>query len=362
MKHMLEFKISKHLKSYNGIKILKWEFFSNLKSDNLWEKIITEKDLKINLEGLDLFNHDGVIWIVFISLYRKFKKLHTEISLPFDMRKVSYLKYIGLDEICEISNIDLSNGYKFRDLDEDKLKKKNEREFIHYTRDNCEYSIQRIKLVESIDCENIKHYAEDFIKNILIKRSEYFNPTGQEAFEYFNSFYSSLKEIIQNISDHGFFVNNQNNQKINDIDFYRLGEGMGFVACTPPRKKENYLRFCCSDVGPGLFFTLKNKITRFKLKDEKEAIIEACLYRYFNKDDKIIGLFPVLEYIRSRNGKIKIRYGKIYSILDFSKPLSREIFDNGYSNPTSKWMTSLWQFYQPFPKIPGTHIIIELNF
>jgi len=359
---MIEFKISDYLKpDKKGLKVLKWEFFSNLNNNNIWKKIINEKELKINLNKIDLFNHDGIIWIAFISLYRNIKNFYTEILLPYDMEKVSYLSYIGFEEISEISNTYLSNVHKFVDLAEDRLKKKSEREFKHYQRDNYEYSIQRIQLIDNITCDKITNYAKDYIEDILIKRSD-FNPTGQEAFEFFNSFHTSLKEILQNVSDHGFFIVNQSNQNTNGIDIYRKGEGIGFTSCTPPRKKSRAVRLCCSDVGSGLFSTLKKKITRDKLTDERDAVIEAYLYRYFNKVDGIIGLFPILEYVRMRKGKIKIRFGEIYSILDLSKPSFQDIFDKGYSNPSRKWITHLLQFYHSLPKIPGTHIIIELYF
>lgn len=340
-------KISDYIKPYIQKKYFSWEVFSELKNYDVWEKIFKHDDLQIDLNNIDVLTHDGMIWIAFISLFRDFNNLYTEIILPHNLDKVDYIRYIGFENVRDITHFSFLNEYLFNDI----IKSK-------YRQVRDAFSPQRIQLLNKNTADKIIDSTGSYIKHILQKRSD-FNPTGEEYYEYYIPFYFSLRELILNVVEHGYYANNMKNEDIKREKYE--GMGIGFASCTQPPKKRKYLRFCCTDIGNNFLNTLKTKVHKYKLNNEKDAIIEAFLYRFNFPDEQIKGVFPILKYIRIRHGSFKVRYGKICSILDFSEPKYCKIFDKGYENPTIEWLYSLLKFKEYLPEILGTHILLDLE-
>ena len=84
------------------------------------------------------------------------------------------------------------------------------------------------------------------------------------------------------------------------------------------------------------------------------------MHRYFNKEDGVLGLYPTLKYIRTKNGSLSIRSNNVLVKLDLSKKQYQERFDELYNRPSLDWLTSILKVTNK-PTIPGVHILVELS-
>ena len=328
------FNVSEYIKPNNaGRKIFNWSTLALLKDKVLWDDLLRKNNLVINLENIDIFGHDGIIWIGFISLYRKyFKNLYTQIILPNNEKHIAFIKYIGFDELKDRLGIYFINEYLL-DLTEKEYK----------SRDDEPFSPRRIQLLGEDGLFKSLHYVTKYVSNYLVNT---FNvpETGEEFYKCVQPFTETIREFILNISMHSG---------------YEGKKGIGLFSYTPPPSRYSILRFCCNDIGKGFKYTLRYKNHMRGIKNDRQAIIEALLYRFFNIEEGIEGLYPTLKYIRERSGKIGIRTGSIFSKLDLSTEHYQRIFDKHYNTPSKIWLNELIQFYE-YPKIPGSHVFVDL--
>lgn len=330
------FNVSEHIKIDNkGRIIFKWDTFSLIKSEELWHDLLTEKDLEINLRDIDILGHDGIMWICFISLYRKnINNLYTGINLPDSNKQISFLKYLNFEYLSNKLDI-YYDERKFESADE-----------IYKPRNNLPLSLQKIQIVNKDNWYGINNNANNYITKYLIENYN-INETGEEFFKYVKPFTGTIQELILNIVLHGG-------------DEEGIGEGL--VSYTPSPHKYRIMRFCCNDIGKGFKHTLRYRRNITWIKTDAQAIIEALLYRFYNKKEGVKGLYPVLEYIRYRSGKIGIRTGNKYAEIDLSKNYYKKKFDEYYKVPNYKWLRNLINIdAYHYPKIPGTHIFIDLT-
>jgi len=331
----MSFNVSEHIKPDNKErKIFKWNTFSLIKSKKLWEDLLTEKKLEINLRDIDILGHDGIMWIGFISLYRKtVNNLYTEINLPDNFDQISFIKYLGFNSFTDELGIFFDDELKLEAADEK-----------YYSDDDHPYSLRKIQLVDKNSWRNVMKDSNRYITEYLVKNFNIIE-TGEEFFENVEPFTETIRELMLNIVLHGGSEE---------------GIGKGLVSYTPPPRGYRIIRFCCNDIGKGLKYTLRYRREKTWVKTDEQAIIEALLYRFYNKKDGVKGLYPVLKYIRDRSGKMGIRTGSKYAEIDLFKNYYKMRFDEYYELPTREWLRNLIHF-DNYPKIPGTHIFIDLT-
>lgn len=325
----MEFNLEKYV---DKKKILKWETFNSIKDHQIWEDLLKDEEVNINLKNLNMLTHDGLIWIAYICLFRSVNKNHTFITLPYNTKQIAYLKYIAFDSLIETLNISFTNEYELSSCGDSYLpgKKRN-------------ITLRKLQFVNRTNWASITNGTLDYIKEYLIEKYD-INPLGKDAFEIIPAFTTTLQELLLNIILHG---GNED------------GNGFGFVAHTPYPIKYRYIRYCFNDIGIGFKNTLLAKHS-IKSNNDSIAILNALLYRYYNKKDSIVGLYPILNFIMLRDGRMGIRSGLSYFYIDFNKPEIKTIFRENYNNPTFEWLNKLGIFYKSI-KIPGTHIFIDLK-
>jgi hypothetical protein len=316
----------------NKRKILNWETFAENINTSFWDSVFNDERLDINLEEINIINHDGLIWIVYILLKRKMNSLFTYITLPSEENKIAFIKYYGLPELQKVLNFTFINEYVLF-LYEKEYKPK-----------PITKMLKSIKLINGSNWYQINNQSNEALKNYIL--NEYnINPIGQEAFEELDPFCRTLEEFIQNIALHGGA---------------EPGNGLGLVSFTPLPKEFNKIRYCFGDIGSGFLETINKKSDK-KVLSHKNAIITGLLYRYYNPKDGIAGLYPTLKYIRKNNGIIAIRSGDAFIKLDFNDQRVLNNFDNSYrDNPTEEWLSSII-VSKKCNIISGTHILVELQ-
>lgn len=313
-----------------GTKVLRWESYLTINKSN-WETIFSSENLTISLEGFDILGHDGLIWIIFICLERRIRKLFTHLELPSDERQIAFIKYVGILLLQKALNFSFTNAYRLDFSVEYKpsSKQSNYLKNIHVVdKDNW----------DSISSDTTKHVS-DYISNIY----KLTNFQGDEVFEGLYPFIRTLQEFLLNIPLHGGTES---------------GKGIGLISTTLPPKNYNRIRYCFSDIGEGMKHTLSRN-HNIKCSNDTEAIYQALLFRYGHKKGGVLGLYPTLRFIKERKGMLGIRTGNSFMQIDFSKRQNFENFDKDYDKPTVSWLKSISQ-HQYVASLPGTHIYVDL--
>jgi len=312
-----------------------------LNDQNLWGNILNNECLELNLDKIDFIAHDGLIWVIFILLFRKEKGFKTFIYLPNDEKKVGFLKYVGFHNQKWILNFEYLNEYAM--LSSYKYPVRNE-------------LLKPLHKLYYIDGENWWRKAQETtsaVKDYIIHTYGLVD-IEWEVYELINPFVITLQELMQNIASHG-----------GSLD----GKGTGYISFIPPPRKYTKITYCFTDIGKGFKDTLFRQ-HNMNCDSHEESIIEALLFRYSRPEEGIRGIYKTLPLIRNREGSIRIRSGTVLFTLDFSKEKNRQGFDNNYKEPTEKiiyedeknWLRSISHFSRSVDiNIPGTHILIDLK-
>ncbi len=312
--------------------ILCWEVFQGPAFDTArWNYLLAAPKLQIDLEEIQFFAHDGLIWIGFICLSRQKRGLTTYVTLPRDLRTISFIKYLGLHYLQGVLGFTLTNEYLLRRSEADRPATSTPSPGPH-----------TLRLVTGTNWSQVGDQAALHIKNFMIERLGT-SRLGSNVFERLQPFGGTLKELIHNICLHAG---------------EEEGDGVGLVGFTPPPQSFSRIRFCCADNGPGFRATLSSK-SGIRCVSNNDAIVEALLFRYFKYTDGIAGLYKTLDYIYEEFGRIGIRTGDTLGVLDLSKGLVRERFEQKYGQADKNWLKSLLTFTK-CPSIPGTHIFVDL--
>ena len=100
----MNIKISEYIQpNYNNKKILNWLFFQKLNNISFWNNMFDSPVLELDLNGVDVFSSDGVIWLQNIFLYRKVNNNNTLVVLSEDKKINGYLNFIGFNRYFHVS-------------------------------------------------------------------------------------------------------------------------------------------------------------------------------------------------------------------------------------------------------------------
>lgn len=309
-------------------RILKWDIFARYRG---WSDLWSCSELSLDLDGVDVLGHDGLIWVCFICLYRQSRSLSTKVLIPDDPDAIQWLMALGFSRLRHALGFTIPNEYL---IPIEQVK--------YIFRDKSPWSLRRLQFIDANSWPTVVGFAPQYVTAIL---EEYFGTglSDETRFERIQPFSLTVAELINNIALHG------GNE---------AGRGVGIAAYTPWPRGNPRIRFCCSDIGPGIVATINNKNGE-SCDTEKDALVKALLFRYFNTDDRIIGLYPTLAFIRKQQGRLAIRTGKLLATLDLASARSCQLFDSHYSQPTGQWMKNLISF-ETGENIPGTHVCVDL--
>lgn len=330
----MDFKISEHIKAnYKGEKILNWGTFSRLSAIDVWNNILYEKNLVIDLNDITYLNHDGIIWICFLCLYRSVheNEFTTKIVLPESKKQIATLKLFQLPELQAYLDFRFVNEY-YLDYSNTTYNATEEMKLLH-----------KMHFVYANNWDTISNSVLNKLRKYLIDK--YYNiDTDQETIELIDPFVFTLNELLHNIVLHS-----------GD----QLGQGMGLVSFNPPPMNFSKIRYCCSDAGTGFMETLKHNHS-IKTETHTEAIFKALLLRGFDPKKGIVGLYKTLGFIRKKKGELNIISGDALVKIDFNNKNTLEIFDQNYDKPDLGWLNKISEI-KNCPYIPGTHICVDLN-
>ena len=315
-----------------GRRILKWNTFSNLKDKDAWDCLLSAELLELNLKDINIFSHDGIIWLAFILLFRSKNNLQTYVILPEEENHIKFLKYVGFHEFQRRLSYSFLNEYL---LHSDALQ--------YEVKDEYKMSIRKLQFVNGNNWSNIANTTIHDIRTYLIDKLN-LSPIGDQAYEMVFPFITTMQEILHNIALHGGS---------------RDGCGIGFISFTPLPTEINAVRYCFSDIGNGFRATLRDKHS-IECKTDDKAVFKALLFRYNFPAEGILGLYPTLKFIRRRKGSISIRSGGVVVKINFRLHGTQKSFDGLDDKPTIKWLKSL-STVSKGRQIPGTHILVDLG-
>jgi hypothetical protein len=321
-------------KNASGEEVLDWSSFNSHAMDNIWEELLTStNEIRLLLDGIEFISHESLVWIAFIGLFRSKKLLKTTITIPrMDAGQIDFLRKIKFREIKDLCGFGIEDEYL---LEESSKKTKQESEYPN---------IEKIKYI------NKSYYDYTVRSNILddLKKSidGFLNIRQGEEQTHLKDFIIILNEIISNIIKHS-----------GEKEF----GGEGIISLKPPHPRSQYLTYCFSDIGNGFLSSLNQKHD-LACTDEYDAILEGILFRFFNKQDQILGLYPTMELIRRKSGRLKIRSSNYYVKFDFSDIETQRKFDQGYHNrPSKAFLKTISTKYKMKFSLPGVHIYISLQ-
>ncbi|UYN91376.1 MAG: hypothetical protein KIT70_08420 [Anaerolineales bacterium] len=315
---------------------LDWQAFNQIPS-SVWQAILNEDNITINMDGLNFVDPDGLVWLTYIFRMRKMKGVNTYLTLPSKENQISFLKYTEFDIYAQLYGVKIINELAlYSDL---KYTSKKHRE------------INRLRHIDSTNVFNVTARVQSELHDQLIDELK-LPGFRQESYHIVSNFLEVIIEILSNMSEYG---------KPSDMS----EGGEGFASFVPMPSSYGGIKHSFSDLGLGFRHTMLQKPIAEKyssdLATDKGAILLGMLYRKISSEERIVGLFPILRTICAREGKLRIRSGGALVTLDLSSPEKRQKFEEGHNNATTNWLESFCQIQQLEP-IPGTHIQLEMRF
>ena len=317
------------IKNYRN-NVLSWESFVKITKKD-WIDLLKSERLTIQLNGFDFLAHDGLIWIIYICLYRRYKELYTHIELPENEAQISFIKFVDISLLQKALNFSFTNPYLL--------------DFVKEYNPHSQHAkaLKNIRAVDRNNWANISFETTNHIKDYITQVFG-FSLLGEDTFEKVNPFIKTLQEFLLNITLHG------GNEP---------GNGVGLISTTLPPKNFDRIRYCFNDIGNGIKHSLIHNHS-IKCNEDREAIYTALLFRYFNRHDDVVGIYPTLKFIQERAGAIGIRSGSAYISINFSNNRIKENFLKNFKNPSITWLKEISK-YQMVEKIPGTQIYVDLH-
>lgn len=334
----------------SGSRVLRWETIALLRDTAFWSTLETQGDTELDLSGIDIFSHDGLIWLCAIALQRRNTDRRTYITLPMDERQLKYICKLGFPELDAAAGFIFTNEYLIADSRRDYSVAKGSSSFERICAVSTSFwhsfgSSEGLSLEESVARQLARIRGRGAV---LSKDSEYY--------EGIQPYVKILRELVQNIVLHGG----------------ARGNGFGFVAYTPLPSRLRKLRFTCADAGPGLRHTLYHQHD-IRANDDRHAVACALLLRGLGAyaPDGTAGLFSALGFIAKQKGSISIRSGESCTTLNLSNENTATHFqritdvllrrtslqrDNTALNAFSQLLTTV-----TLPHVPGVHIMIDME-
>ena len=318
-------------KSWN---ILKWWGFAVLKDPETWASLYESPNLLVDLKGIDIIDPGALVWLASIFFYRKTKGYVTTISthLDSDHRVVNRLQSSGFQNLQNILSFELTPMFIQSENKKRKPKKTKLNKILIVSSD--EYYPSRNNEIWSI-----RHDLRKFLRETYT-----IAPYSQPDVEGILPFTVTLVEIMRNIIDHG--------------------GGMGFMSLIPPPldTSEPFVEYSFSDIGSGFRNTMQNKNTFNDIAFDEDAVVLALLYRRnYPGGTGILGLWPTLQFIAERNGRISVRTGKTYFVLDFRDDSVRTKFKSMRGEASYKELKTLAEISSAPADVIGSHINITLQ-
>src|SRR3990172_4782417 len=219
-----------------GRRVLGWDLFSRLNDKAIWETMRFAAVVEIDLTGLDILGHDGLVWLASIILDRTNHDLQTYVVLPDSDKQVNFLEYTGFSTLRE-SRLDFSYSNESRLLSP---------ESRYEARDKIKRELSEIRFITETNWSQVNNRTVRYLEEYLIKTYE-ISPIGEFRVTLLDPFMNTVREVLHNVAMHGGAVG---------------GEGQGFMSLTLPPRGYPVLRSCFSDVGEGLAKTLSLKLSR----------------------------------------------------------------------------------------------------
>lgn len=294
----------------SGKKVLRWESIANLDDSSFWREVYSADDLEFDLYGIDIFSHDGLIWLCTISLYRRLMRLRTYLTLPNAPAQIEYLRHLGLDQLKTTAGFNITNEYLLEaDKHPHRLKPPS---FPRVTSTNEQQAIQFVseRFWLYFDGTEGSALKDELARQLSVRRGTGNEPRkSREYYEDLDAYVFWLREMVKNIILHAG----------------ERGNGYGFIAHSPMPRTLRKLRFACGDAGPGLQATLQKQYP-LKFDDTAHAVAYALLLRGLKEyiPDGTEGFFPALQYVVKMMGSIHIRTSDVLCSLYLDTPETRD--------------------------------------
>ncbi len=373
--------------------ILNWYSFGYLNNPAKWKYLINTNNLFININRFDLINADGLIWILFILDNRKKLKKFTAIECSINqtnqkiLRKTNFIEKARLleAEIFDQSQ-DYSNSLNYilkEKRNPDKGSHSYETKFI-----DCFHRINGNAFIGHLDQRigfflNHRSNLKEYLLSIYGKQV-----SGSETSDKVDPFVNTISEFLENIVK---YSGNEYN------------DGLGFSCYTPLPENAYLLRLSFTDSGDGIYkrflrlindsinngmlrqkneslYSKYSEIMRYLKKnryDKTLTVSLAILFRFYVKENQILGIYPGLGLLRKYRGKLIIRSSGRMLNIDFSNPGDQEKFDN--FEKYNRYDLDLYKRDISFDQLPspeeifsifhsteicdisGTHILLEMT-
>lgn len=333
---------------------LRWEAFARLELRHVRMLYRTEWPLVLNLSGVTLFGHDGLIWLLSVLQYRSSRGCATFFVLPEEDRAVTYLeelRFLQLVEDCQGGIVNPRRRSALADTGASRSswpKSQYSPTLVdagasRSPRPKSQYSPTFLQAITPSRCsslyEALWHYFDDDMAGFLGS-----SPSAQLIAEDSIELRAAMGELLLNVARHGSSVE---------------AKGHGFMCYRPWPRGYPLIRFCCNDLGPGFAKTLATKVEG-PVTGEAEAIMKALYFRFEQPDEGVIGLYGALPFIRRLRGRILIRSRDTLLDINFGLARVQEAFDTGYKSPSLPWARSLARVWN-LPHVAGTHIALDLS-
>lgn len=326
--------------NYKSEKKLNWFLFSHYVKNGTWELLKRTPEVEISLNGFDFIGHDGLNWLMYICYQRKQSGFTTTLYPPERWDQRGYLKYCEIRKLEHICGFNFELNTVFDDVKAD----------VYNSNTDYKFKFKPIKFINGSNWVKVSRELSPEFTKYLSKELKIPRYTDAED-KYIKPFVKTLEELIQNIGSYGG----------NDE-----GSGYGFASVITKPEDSSVIRYAFSDIGPGFYVTLQRKEDKSRLiikeneNQDKVAIYNSLLFRFFYPKSGLIGFYPLLNIIARFNGKLWIRNKNIECLLDLSKKRNLDVFYEQYENPSFDWLERII-VTRSVLEIKGTHILIELN-
>ena len=320
--------------SSRGPTIFNWDALLAFPDAFVADVYNTTDSLEFRLDQYDILSHDGLLWLLSVVSSRGPERL-TFVRLPEDEHKLRFLADLRFPRVLQrvgglISNEAALYGLKrlSRPID---------------TQQHSPRSLRCIQMVANNTYSTVLQELYDYFERDVAELLG-FSPSSGAILGRSQPFQQAIGEILINVALHA----GQHD-----------GVGFGYACYRPFPTGHKLIRFCCSDPGPGFRTTLARHST-LPCDTEESAVLHALLYRHFYPQDRVVGLYGALPFVRELAGAIRVRSGNISVDVNLADRRIQRIFDDGYASPTLEWVRRLSRI-RPAPPVMGCHIALDLS-
>lgn len=323
----------------SGKTVLNWETFA---AHDAWAPVFAEEPLAIHLDNRTIIGHDGLTWILGITAWRQRRGWATYLYLPTSPTTLSFLR----DELRFLTRYTAAGGAFVNEpvlwnaeIDKESQRRQASRKGVP------EVSPRYIQQITPASHARVLSGFYDYFKTEAAALLGH-DPLNQMINQYSRPFQRAIAELVINVAYHGGDG---------------TANGLGFACYHRWPKGHSRFRFSCSDVGVGFRTSLLRKEdVDFVGNDDVTAILVGILYRLLRPMDAVVGLYHALAFVRSFRGSLKIRSGRGFVELEFSRAAIRRIFDDRTRVHDLDWLRAITTRNTCAP-VCGTHVVLDLT-